>query len=887
MSYASKIIMTQGDAPSKPLTGTIAIYSKSDGFVYTKNDQGVETMVTTPELPISSSITDNDTSHAPSGNAVYDALALKANLVSPSFTTPALGIPSSGTLTNCTGLPQAGVTGLTTTDSPVFGTVKLSNLTDGYIPKHTSDAVGLENSPIYTDGTVAGIGTTHITPNNASAIVPKFVTSGLGTFHALQVVRANGGGFGGSQVVLSSTKGVHPEDYTALVSGEGIGTVSFNGADGTRFITSASIQVQVDGVISTDNVPARMNFLTSAGGANNPTERMRITSAGLVGINTTSPASKLSVAGNLSVGSSHSAIAAPTNGAIFEGSVGIGNSNPTNKLDVAGVATAYTAPDNTSTTQLATTAFAKSQDAVLARLPDQAVNMTYAASGSSGISVADNDNIDFGTGNFTLVWRGNLPDWTPSANVILLQKLTSSVGYQLEITTTGAIKLTLNTTAYTSSVVSECVDGTTHDIEAIVTVGATNTTVDFYLDGVALGAQQTATNPGTVSNSALLYAMGTSAARTAGTCSFAATFNRALSAAEVLYLYRNGISYADKWGALAAFFTSNFSADTYGYAASNGTCVGNIDGIAGVNDTLRYTCNNLLSSEHQISVLPAYLVYGATYKVTLDYYIPSTNSDINGICIGSGGSVVTTPYNTLDSWTSISVTYSCPSISIYAGFRIYAHKNSDREFQDLGGDDVFYIKNVNIYRLGATLALEPEGIQNDKWYDSSSNALNASYPAAGWSLTRNLNVPRTNTGQPAFLVRSAILENVSGDGTIYKIPFTDSAIKNINSCFSTDTFTAPVTGLYHFSIVLDISGLTSAHTRLQLNFKTSNRDYYIYDQNPFATVSNAPTLGINTSLLVDMDAGDTAYINFFCSSGTKVVDLCANGYGYFSGHLVC
>lgn len=41
---------------------------------------------------------------------------------------------------------------------PTFETVKLTNLTDGYLPKHTSDAVGLANSPIYTNGTNVGIG---------------------------------------------------------------------------------------------------------------------------------------------------------------------------------------------------------------------------------------------------------------------------------------------------------------------------------------------------------------------------------------------------------------------------------------------------------------------------------------------------------------------------------------------------------------------------------------------------------------------------------------------------------------------------------------------------------------------------------------------------------
>jgi hypothetical protein len=49
---------------------------------------------------------------------------------------------------------------LTQASSPIFPTVKLSNLTDGYIPYHVSDAFGLANSPIYTNGTNVGIGNT-------------------------------------------------------------------------------------------------------------------------------------------------------------------------------------------------------------------------------------------------------------------------------------------------------------------------------------------------------------------------------------------------------------------------------------------------------------------------------------------------------------------------------------------------------------------------------------------------------------------------------------------------------------------------------------------------------------------------------------------------------
>jgi len=85
--------------------------------------------------------------------------------------------------------------------------------------------------------------------------------------------------------------------------------------------------------------------------------------------------------------------------------------------------------DNVANDSVASTAFAKSQDAVLAREPNQGVAMTYASSGSNGIVVADNNNIDFGTGNFTLVWKGSLLDWTPSVDTRLLYKFQDNNNY--------------------------------------------------------------------------------------------------------------------------------------------------------------------------------------------------------------------------------------------------------------------------------------------------------------------------------------------------------------------------------------------------------------------------------------------------------------------------
>jgi hypothetical protein len=49
-------------------------------------------------------------------------------------------------------LNQAAVAGLTTTDSPIFVTVKCSGLTTNYIPYHVSAAAGLANSPLSVYG---------------------------------------------------------------------------------------------------------------------------------------------------------------------------------------------------------------------------------------------------------------------------------------------------------------------------------------------------------------------------------------------------------------------------------------------------------------------------------------------------------------------------------------------------------------------------------------------------------------------------------------------------------------------------------------------------------------------------------------------------------------
>jgi|GEM_PF-3295024 len=130
-----------------------------------------------------------------------------------------------------------------------------------------------------------GVGASLLSVSNASTIDPRLLVVGSGVANGIQSVRTGTPGSGGAQIVLSSTRGALPTTYTALQSGDGIGTLSFNGADGSQFDAGALILAQVDGTVSTGVLPTRLIFNTNRGaGANATTEAMRIDSAGRIGM---------------------------------------------------------------------------------------------------------------------------------------------------------------------------------------------------------------------------------------------------------------------------------------------------------------------------------------------------------------------------------------------------------------------------------------------------------------------------------------------------------------------------------------------------------------------------------------------------------------------------
>ena len=139
----------------------------------------------------------------------------------------------------------------------------------------------------------------------------------------------------------------------------------------------------------------------------------------------------------------------------------------------------------------------------------------------------------------------------------------------------------------------------------------------------------------------------------------------------------------------------------------------------------------------------------------------------------------------------------------------------------------------------------------------------------------------TMPSQPAFSVKATSSQLNIASGTT--IAF-GTEVFDQNSDFLGNTFTAPVTGKYQLNVLVRIDDCDTAASYSRVYMKTSNRDYQIIlDLGGFSADPNY--WGFNFSVLADMDAGDTVYLQYSQSSGSVQADILPASY--FTGYLAC
>ena len=135
--------------------------------------------------------------------------------------------------------------------------------------------------------------------------------------------------------------------------------------------------------------------------------------------------------------------------------------------------------------------------------------------------------------------------------------------------------------------------------------------------------------------------------------------------------------------------------------------------------------------------------------------------------------------------------------------------------------------------------------------------------------------------QPAFLVNPTSDQTNIAINTSTTVVFGTERFDN-NGDFASNTFTAPVTGKYQLNVTAYLQYVDSAAVYIQFKLVTSNVTYqFIFDPD-FGQDATFWTSQI--SQLVDMDASDTAYVQFLQSGGSAQADLITASY--FSGYLV-
>ena len=136
--------------------------------------------------------------------------------------------------------------------------------------------------------------------------------------------------------------------------------------------------------------------------------------------------------------------------------------------------------------------------------------------------------------------------------------------------------------------------------------------------------------------------------------------------------------------------------------------------------------------------------------------------------------------------------------------------------------------------------------------------------------------------QPAFNVTNSSDQNNLSDNTVLTF---DTEIFDQNSDFASNTFTAPVTGKYQLQLSGRFGQLDKDSDWVRVELITSNRLYLGTIIDPGVFGYDPTYWSFNFGVLADMDASDTAYLQWGQQSGSNIADK--DSQINFTGYLVC
>jgi hypothetical protein len=97
--------------------------------------------------------------------------------------------------------------------------------------------------------------------NNSSGVAPQVQLEGTSFVTSSMMLVRNSADVNDTSIILGKTRGTSTGASTIVSSGDGVGAISFQGADGSELVEAASIQAVIDGTPGANDMPGRLFFL--------------------------------------------------------------------------------------------------------------------------------------------------------------------------------------------------------------------------------------------------------------------------------------------------------------------------------------------------------------------------------------------------------------------------------------------------------------------------------------------------------------------------------------------------------------------------------------------------------------------------------------------------
>jgi len=166
----------------------------------------------------------------------------------------------------------------------------------------------------------------------------------------------------------------------------------------------------------------------------------------------------------------------------------------------------------------------------------------------------------------------------------------------------------------------------------------------------------------------------------------------------------------------------------------------------------------------------------------------------------------------------------------------------------------------------------------------------------GSALGTTANIVIDENGHVTKPLQTAFLAHNDGGDSITNATETtialDTEIFDVNGDVSSDTFTAPVTGKYFLSAMVRLDAGSSSNTRFNrvyMEFQCSNRGALFEFGQVYTDEDDR--MGVTGSIVMDMDASDTAVLRIFASRNGASGATTTSGHSsepvtFFSGFLL-